>query len=92
MKRIELPRKVVIGDGAIDDVIDVTSDLGLTGPSVVLADHTTKEIAGEKVELKTGDICSIAPNVEHSTTVLGDEKVESISIFTPGTEPVIIRK
>lgn len=50
------------------------------------------EIAGEKIELKPGDICSIAPNVEHSTVVLGNEKVESISIFTPGTEPVIIKK
>ena len=50
------------------------------------------DIAGEKIELKTGDICSIAPNVAHSVTVLGNEKVESISIFTPGTEQVVIQK
>lgn len=50
------------------------------------------EIDGEKVVLKAGDICSIAPNVPHSTIVLGDSKVESISIFTPGSGQVIIQR
>ena len=50
------------------------------------------EIDGEKVVLKAGDICSIAPNVSHSTIVLGDSKVESISIFTPGSGQVIIQR
>ncbi len=50
------------------------------------------DIEGEKVELNTGDICSIAPNVEHSTTVMGNSKVESISIFTPGSAQVVIQK
>lgn len=50
------------------------------------------EIEGEKVELNAGDICSIAPNVSHSTIVLGDERVESISIFTPGADQVVIHK
>ena len=34
------------------------------------------KIAGENVELKKGDICSISPNVVHSSVVLGEENVE----------------
>lgn len=49
-------------------------------------------IAGEKVELKAGDICSVLPNVPHSSVVLGDEKVEAICIFTPISERIIIDK
>lgn len=44
----------------------------------------------EEFELKKGDICFIAPNIPHSTTVLGREKVESISIFSPVAERVVI--
>ena len=60
--------------------------------TIVQSGRLRFDIAGEIVDLKTGDICSIAPNVEHSTMVLGNERVESISIFTPGSEPVIIHK
>ncbi len=60
--------------------------------TIVQSGHLLFEIDGEKVDLKSGDICSIAPNVEHSTTVMGDSKVESISIFTPGSEQVVIHK
>ena len=49
-------------------------------------------IGGEKVELGKGDICAISPNVAHSIVVVGEEKVESISIFSPMTENVIIHK
>ena len=47
------------------------------------------KIDGEQIELKSGDICSVAPNVSHSSVVLGDEKVEAFCIFTPITEKVI---
>jgi quercetin dioxygenase-like cupin family protein len=60
--------------------------------TIVQSGQLLFEVAGEKIELKAGDICSIAPNIEHSTTVLGPDKVESISIFTPGTEPVVIKR
>jgi quercetin dioxygenase-like cupin family protein len=50
------------------------------------------EIDGEKINLIKGDICSIPPNVEHATTVIGIERVESISIFTPIADRVIIEK
>lgn len=60
--------------------------------TIVQSGQLLFEIEDEKVELKAGDICSIAPNVSHSTVVLGEENVESISIFTPGSEQVIIQK
>jgi len=47
-------------------------------------------VEDENVELRKGDICFIAPNIQHSTTVLGDERVESISIFSPVAERVVI--
>jgi quercetin dioxygenase-like cupin family protein len=49
-------------------------------------------VAGEKVELKAGDICSVFPNVSHSSLVVGDEKVEAICIFSPISERDIIEK
>lgn len=49
-------------------------------------------IAGEKVELKSGDICSVSPNVSHSSEVIGDDKVEAFCIFSPISEKVIIKK
>ena len=50
------------------------------------------DIEGEKIELKPGDICSISPNVTHSTVVVSKEAVQSISIFTPVADSVIIEK
>ena len=50
------------------------------------------DIEGEKVELGEGDICAIAPNVAHSTIVLGNDYVDSISIFTPITEKIVFNK
>lgn len=49
-------------------------------------------VDSEKVELKSGDICSIFPNVNHSSVVIGDESVEAICIFTPISERVIFEK
>jgi quercetin dioxygenase-like cupin family protein len=60
--------------------------------TIIQSGHLLLNVEGEKVELKAGDICSVAPNVTHSVTVLGEEKVESISIFTPGTGQVVIQK
>ena len=48
------------------------------------------EIDGEIVMLKEGDICSIPPNVPHSTAV-GREQAVAVSIFTPVKEDVIIK-
>jgi quercetin dioxygenase-like cupin family protein len=58
--------------------------------TIIQSGRLLLDIDGEKVELKKGDICAIAPNVVHSTVVIGDERVESISIFTPIADRVII--
>lgn len=60
--------------------------------TIVQSGRLLLTIAGEKVELKSGDICSVAPNVSHSSVVLGEEKVEAFCIFTPISDKVIIQK
>lgn len=60
--------------------------------TIVQSGRLLIDVDGEKVELKKGDICSIAPNISHSTIVLGEDRVESISIFTPISDQVIFHK
>lgn len=60
--------------------------------TIVQTGHLLIRIEGEEVELKKGDVCYIAPNIPHSTTVVGDEQVESISIFSPVAERVVIER
>jgi quercetin dioxygenase-like cupin family protein len=60
--------------------------------TIVQSGRLLLKIEEEKVELKSGDICSIAPNVSHSSVVIGDEKVEAFCIFTPITDQVVIQK
>jgi len=50
MKNIELPRRVVTGDGAIEEIAEVADELRLWGDSMVISDQTTKEIAGDRVK------------------------------------------
>jgi len=47
-------------------------------------------IDGEEIILKKNDICAISPNIPHSTKVLSDEGAETLSIFTPLQEKIII--
>ena len=56
MKNIELPRKVIVGDGAIEMLKGMLEELDLQGNSLVISDPTTKEIAGDTVRknLDTG--------------------------------------
>jgi glycerol-1-phosphate dehydrogenase [NAD(P)+] len=49
MKNIELPRKVVVGDGVIHKIKDVIDELDLRGNSLVVVDSITEEIAGDTV-------------------------------------------
>ncbi len=60
--------------------------------TIVQSGHLLLNVAGEKVELKSGDICSVLPNVSHSSIVVGDERVEAFCIFTPITDHVIFHK
>ena len=49
-------------------------------------------IDGEKVELNTGDIITIKPNVKHGTDTPEDVTSVALSIFSPVTEEVVIEK
>jgi len=49
MKYIELPRKVLVGENAIEEVPGVVGDVGLSGASMVVADAKTFKIAGERI-------------------------------------------
>jgi len=54
VKEIELPRRVLIGDGVISKVAEFTDTLNLSGESIVVCDHDTEEVAGRKVADKLG--------------------------------------
>jgi glycerol-1-phosphate dehydrogenase [NAD(P)+] len=62
MKDIELPRKVLVGDNAIDRVRDVVHELDLTGNSLVIADPHTAEIAGNRVKADLNSDIYISKN------------------------------
>ncbi len=49
MKKIELPRKVIVGDGAISMVKEVANDLRLRGRSLVVSGKNTRNTAGDAV-------------------------------------------
>lgn len=49
MKDIELPRRVIVGDGAVRQVGALASNLGLTGESAMVCDANTRGIAGEEI-------------------------------------------
>jgi glycerol-1-phosphate dehydrogenase [NAD(P)+] len=49
MKNIELPRRVIVGDGAIFQLRDLVEELGLEGDPMVISDSTTREIAGDNI-------------------------------------------
>ncbi len=65
IKHIELPWRVVIGDGAIESTGEVVKELGLKGNALVVAGKTTLRVGGETVakELKA-DVLIIEDSVE----------------------------
>ncbi|RLI89841.1 MAG: NAD(P)-dependent glycerol-1-phosphate dehydrogenase [Candidatus Altiarchaeales archaeon] len=54
MKDIELPRKVIVGEGAIEKIGDLVRELALVGNSLVIADANTAKIAGDRVKSDLG--------------------------------------
>ena len=48
-KSIELPRNIVIGKNAIEEVGETCKRLELKNNALLICDDTTKEVAGEKV-------------------------------------------
>ena len=66
MKNIELPRKVIVGDGAIERIEDLVCELSLVGNSLVIADPITAKIAGERVRsVLDSDIYILRKSVDH---------------------------
>ena len=63
MKNIELPHRVVVGDGAIEKVPDVVKELGLRGNALIVCDKNTRKIAGEKMARLLGGTIA-----EHEST------------------------
>lgn len=56
MKNIELPHRVVVGEGAIEKVADVARELGLRGNALIVCDKNTRKVAGENVAKKLGGV------------------------------------
>ena len=49
MKDIELPWKVIVGEGAIDKTRETVRELGLKGNALVIADDNTVKVAGNQI-------------------------------------------
>ncbi|MFH1125494.1 MAG: sn-glycerol-1-phosphate dehydrogenase, partial [Candidatus Altiarchaeota archaeon] len=60
MKYIELPRKVLVGENAVEKIPQVVSDLRLKGKSILVADEVTLKIAGSKIAGMLGSEVYIA--------------------------------
>lgn len=81
MKDIELPRKVVTGDGAIDRIPELIDELRLWGDSIVIADPVTKEIAGLKVkEYLKSELYVVEKPADEEIEVLVDKIKSNSSI------------
>lgn len=48
-REMQLPRKVVIGSGVLEDVGSAAADLGLEGSAAVITGPTTRDVAGDLV-------------------------------------------
>ncbi len=55
MKKIELPREVIVGDDAIYEVRELVDRLDLKGKSLIICDETTKDIAGDEIRKQLFD-------------------------------------
>ena len=90
MKDIELPRRVLVGENAVDDVGVLVSDLGLDGLPIVVCDENTSRIAGEKVaSIVSGeliksqipdDIAALHSKAGYLIAVGGGSVIDSVKI------------
>ncbi|MGD9487490.1 MAG: cupin domain-containing protein [Calditrichaceae bacterium] len=60
--------------------------------TIVSSGELLFDIDGEKVKVKKDEICAISPNVPHSTKVISEEGAQTVSIFTPIKDRVIIER
>ncbi len=49
MKDIELPMRVIVGDGAIKKIREIFDELSITGNSLVFSDPNTYKVAGKEI-------------------------------------------
>jgi glycerol-1-phosphate dehydrogenase [NAD(P)+] len=95
---IELPRIVIVGNNVIKKLPDVCKELRVKGKAVVLADSTTRGIAGDSAldNLKASGIDAAIDLVADSTAAevdrIGDEKGIGVVIGVGGGKVIDVAK
>lgn len=75
--RMQLPREVIVGNGVIDKVAEITRRLGFTGSALIVAGLKTNDIAGKHVrELLEKDGLIVDTLLVESATVKDVQRVE----------------
>lgn len=85
MKNIELPRKVIVGDGAIEKVADVVDELKLGRNALVICGHKTRKIAGNYISGKLGCEVLEAPSTEELVRNVKNKNVDFLVAAGGGT-------
>jgi len=75
MKDIELPWRVIIGEGAIEKTDETVKELGLRGNALVISDKNTAKVAGESV---ANDLKARLLIIENSVDQEAERNLESI--------------
>jgi glycerol-1-phosphate dehydrogenase [NAD(P)+] len=84
-KSMELPRRVAIGHGQLENIGEICKSLHLKGPAIIVVDKNTKRIAGNRLEKILA-----AENYETTQVVITEadlenlEKVKSVIIQQKG--------
>lgn len=74
---MQLPREVIVGNGVIDKVAEITRRLGFTGSALIVAGLKTNDIAGKHVrELLEKDGLIVDTLLVESATVKDVQRVE----------------
>ncbi|ODS37117.1 NAD(P)-dependent glycerol-1-phosphate dehydrogenase [Candidatus Altiarchaeales archaeon WOR_SM1_SCG] len=83
MKNIELPRRVVVGDNAVNYISRVCRELDLAGNSLVISDEITYKVAGKKVAESLGSELVIietkVPDFKEILRCIKNKKINFIS-------------
>lgn len=67
MKDIELPRKVLVGDDAVYEIDEVVAELKLERQPLIIADHTTKEIAADLISVELEKEVTVIESADEQT-------------------------
>jgi glycerol-1-phosphate dehydrogenase [NAD(P)+] len=98
-KRIQLPREVWVGRGVLSKLPEVCRSLGLGGSAMIIADGTTYEIAGRRVErdllragIKTSKILISEASMETVEKVRSSSREVSFLLGVGGGRPIDVAK